>query len=131
VSYATPADVRTSWDGEATDDFLQALIDRAERRLERRVPDLAERISDGRLNSEDVADVVADIVARFLNNPKGYVGEHAGEVGYYYAQGQKVAPAGKIAITDSDLADLGIRTGARVGSARLRVPSQHCGSAWS
>jgi Gp19/Gp15/Gp42-like protein len=122
-TYATPDDVRDVWDGDATDDRLNRLLARVETMLARRVPDLAQRITDGTTDAGMVTIVVSNVVKRFLDNPRGYVGEHAGEVGYYFAQGAKNTPSGQLSITEGDLADLGLNFTTVPRSAMLRSPA--------
>lgn len=81
ASWTTPADVTGAWIGEGapTDDTLvQTWIDRAERLLRRRVPDLQARIDDEAAEEPprtdlvtNTVDVVVAMVTRVFRNPEG------------------------------------------------------------
>lgn len=126
-TYVTVEDVRARWDGDASTERVQAFLDDAEAILAARIPDLADRLTAGSTSAAMLRIVLVRAVTRYLNNPQGYVGEHAGEVGYYYAQGAKNAPAGQVAFTEADLTDLGLDFSSRARSVRLAVPAQWSG----
>ena len=81
TSWTSPADVTASWIGEGvpTDDAqIQLWIDRSEREIKYRVPDIQARIdaeaaeTPPRTDLEDTAkDVVVAMVTRVYRNPEG------------------------------------------------------------
>ena len=85
MSYTTVQDVEAEWNQQVPDGSLvhvQRLIEKAERLLVRRIPDLADRIDDDRLTEADVVDVVCSMVLRVLRNPTGFRSESAGDYSY-------------------------------------------------
>ena len=123
--YASPDGVRAQAYGvhlpESSDDQLTALILKAERRLLARAKSIPQRVEDGRLAVEDVADVVTDMVLRVVRNPGGYSSEGAGEFNYRI---DWAAASGRIQVTREDLTNLGIgQSGPAIGSYRSNVPS--------
>lgn len=89
--WATTADVQAVYEGTIPA-RTQALLDRIERRLARRVPRIAERIAldptdADYLDPDDVKDVVVDATLRIVRNPKGYQFESDGEYSYRLADG--------------------------------------------
>jgi hypothetical protein len=125
--YASVEDVRARWDGDATTERIQAFLDDAEMLLAQRVTDIPDRLFDGRLSTGMLRIVLCRVVSRLLNNPAGYKGEHAGEVGYYYGTDQGVP--GQLGFTTADLTDLGLDFAYRPRSVRLSVPSWGPGGA--
>ncbi|MET0887900.1 MAG: hypothetical protein ABWX92_15795, partial [Mycetocola sp.] len=81
MSWTSPDDVIDSWIGDdAPDDveLIQKWIDKAEREIRRRVPDIQARIdAEAELEPpstellETVKDVVGDMLTRKFDNPKG------------------------------------------------------------
>lgn len=81
MSWTTPADITDAWIGEGapTDEIsVQNWIDRAERLIRRRVPDLQERLdaeadeTPPRTDLLDTArDVTVSMVIRVFRNPEG------------------------------------------------------------
>jgi len=124
--YATVDDVRARWDGDAPDPRIQAFLDDAETLLGDKVRDLTDRVGDGRTSLGMLKIVLIRVVTRLLDNPKGFKGEHAGEVGYYYGSDQGVP--GQLGFTTADLTDLGLDFEYRPRSIRLSVPDYYCGS---
>lgn len=80
-TWAAPSDVKTAWIGEGaptSDTQIQAWLDKAEREIKYRVPDLVDRIADEA--AEDPArtdlvslakDVEVAMVTRVFRNPEG------------------------------------------------------------
>lgn len=115
-SYAYGMDIPDEFEQEVV-----ALVVKAERRLLRRARSIPDRIKDGRLDVEDVADVVADMVLRVVKNPGGYSSEQAGEFSYRIDWG---AASGRIHVTKEDLQNLGIGgSGAGLRPIRSSVPA--------
>jgi hypothetical protein len=102
VSYTTVQDVEAEWNQQVPDGSLvhvQRLIEKAERLLVRRIPDLAERVDDARLTEADVVDVVCSMVLRVLRNPTGFRAETAGDYSY---QADTAAASGRIQLLPSE-----------------------------
>jgi len=75
MAYTSPQDVCDRWlgSGEIPDAAtLATLIDDAEDTIVASVPDIAERIGDGRVPLERVQKIVARMVIRHARNPEGY-----------------------------------------------------------
>jgi Phage protein Gp19/Gp15/Gp42 len=53
-----------------------------ERMILRRIPDLADKITDGDIDEADVVIVEADVVLRLVRNPDGDASETDGTYGY-------------------------------------------------
>lgn len=73
TSWTTPAYVDALYESSLTgrEVYVQALIDMAERRLVKLVRGLAARIESGEVDLDDVRDVVAQAVIRYIRNPGG------------------------------------------------------------
>ena len=89
------------------DDWLAQRVADVHTRVAGRVPDLDDRIADGRTSLDMVQLVLSEIVLRLLRNPEGFAGEHEGDYGYYFPQGGAQA-AGTVSITRDDLVELGV-----------------------
>lgn len=124
-TYVTVDDVRARWDGDATDLRIQAYLDDAETILADKIKDLSARVTAGTTTVGMLRIVLTRVVTRMLDNPRGFKGEHAGEVGYYFGTDQGVA--GQIGFTTADLTDLGLDFSYQPRSIRLAVPQQWCG----
>lgn len=102
MSYTTVQDVEAEWNQQVPDGSLvhvQWLIDKAERLLARRIPDLAARIADERLTQADVVDVVCSMVLRVLRNPTGFRSESAGDYSY---SADSASASGRIELLPSE-----------------------------
>lgn len=104
--FADISAVELAWNQLVPDDssdHVDYLIDKAERLVRARVPSLADRITAEKITTEDVSDVVCDMVIRVLRNPDGYRYEAAGD--YSYQRDSSVA-TGTLALTTAELARL-------------------------
>lgn len=105
---AEPADVAVllgrALDAQETA-LAETLLATVLRRIQVRIPDLAERIADGKINPDAVIAVQAAAVARVLKNPDGYRSEGAGEFSYTI---DTRAAAGFLTILDDEWAELGV-----------------------
>jgi hypothetical protein len=134
MQYATFADVQLKYD--------QSLTVETQSRVEEILNDLSDQLDDlvptlaGRIASGDDAlarrarRVVRAAAIRELDNPRGYQGEHAGEVGYYYALGSgkdRTGP-GK-PFTEAELRSLRPAGRVRVGTIRARIPGDNTAGA--
>lgn len=114
MPYALPADVgvlipKSTLSTEESN-MIAAQIARAERKILRRIPDLAARISAGDITADDVKDVVVGAVLRVVRNPEGYVQESDGT--YTYILDRSTIQQ-EIEFTDEDWETLGEEITAR------------------
>lgn len=141
-THATIDDIISRWDEPLSDQptdpqhqRAQTLLDDAETLLLSKVPDLADRVADGRTDARLLAAMLARVVIRVLDNPKGYQSEHAGDVGYSRGSTGSPATAGEVQITRQDLARIGI-TSDPPGSIAVALPAHRMpanpafGSGW-
>ncbi|AFR50017.1 Gp19/Gp15/Gp42 family protein [Gordonia sp. KTR9] len=130
MAYATAEDVTTLWAKDPEPETI-TLINRrlaqVERMIVRRIPDLAGRIADGRIDLADVVDIEADAVLRLVRNPEGYFSETDGN--YAYMLRADLSSSGKLEITDDEWETLGVNSHSRVAvlvpkltPPRARVP---------
>lgn len=127
LSGVTPKDIRDAAFGftipEGEDPAIQRLIDKAERKIAARVPNLAERIQPGGdIDKAAFVSLVEDMVLRVLNNPEGKKSERIDD--YSYTVDDRVA-AGFLYLTDEELEELlpGTQRTRAFGNIRLAVPS--------
>jgi hypothetical protein len=90
VVYATLDDVEAAYEGNLPA-RTQIVLERVERRLERHVARISDRLvldtaDPEYLAAADVRDVVVDAVMRQLRNPRGYTSERDGDYGYSYGR---------------------------------------------
>jgi hypothetical protein len=103
AQYTSVSDVELEWNQSvpaASLGHVVRLIQRAERIIARKVPNLAARITAGTTTSEDVRDVVAAMVVRVLRNPDGKQSESAGDYSYQLASG---AAGGRLFVAGDEL----------------------------
>lgn len=124
MSWATPADVIDSWVGKnaPTDEAkVQAWIDRAERLIRRRLPDLQARLDD-ELDMEPpttdlrdtVVDVVVAMVTEVFRNPEGMRSIQTATGPYSSSQTFGGDNPGKLVLSPADEAAL---SGSRPGES--------------
>lgn len=85
-TYATASDVTDRW-GQAIDDpailtLIGVRLGDVERMIKRRIPDLADQVTSGSIDVDDVIQVEADAVLRLARNPDGYTSETDGSYTY-------------------------------------------------
>jgi len=110
MAIALPEDVETSLMRELTtqeSQYVQPLLDRAERLLAARIPDLLDRATEDEAFSELVADIEAESVARVFRAPDGGQYRQEAEGSYSYSLNLQVA-SGLLDILDGDWRKLGI-----------------------
>lgn len=123
MSWATPADVTGTWIGDdaPTDTTkIQKWIDKAEREIKRRVPDLTDRIAaegsetPARTDLLDTTiDVVVAMVTRVFRNPEGLRTTNVGTGPFTETRTYGGDVPGGLGLTDDELAKLqGARGGA-------------------
>ena len=74
MTYATSSDVAVRLGRELTTEessLVEIRLDDIERRIKRRIPDLAEKITAGDVDEADVVQVEADVVLRLVRNRTG------------------------------------------------------------
>lgn len=109
MTYAVPGDVRAILGRTLTPEeepMVQRRLAQIERKILRRIPDLADRIEAGVIDQADVVDIEAEAVYRVIRNPEGLRSETHGQYGYERS---------------SEAADnrlLRLRSGRRSGSSR-------------
>ena len=84
MAYAEATDVGTRLGRTLTDEetsLVNTRLEDAERRILRRIPDLADQIEDETIDVEDVKQVEADAL-RLVRNPDGYRSESDGTYSY-------------------------------------------------
>ncbi|KAF0835684.1 Gp19/Gp15/Gp42 family protein [Nocardia caishijiensis] len=111
MAYATPSDVQTRLGRALTPDETTLVTTRladAERMILRRVPDLADKIAAGTVDTADVVQIEADAVTRVVRNPEGIQSETDGN--YTYMRGRESA-SGRLEITRDEWQTLGVRFG--------------------
>lgn len=83
--FASTDDVGLAWNQPVSDEqqeYVDYLIDKAERLVRDKVPTLDARITATTLSALTVGDVVVDMVVRLLRNPEGLSSESAGDYSY-------------------------------------------------
>lgn len=112
ATYADNVDVETSLGRSlSTEQAIRApgLLQRVETRIVRRIPDLAEQVSADPTLGDVVAEIEADVVARFLRNPEGYLQEQDGD--YLYIR-DRAMPSSRMELTEDEWSRLGVAAGA-------------------
>ena len=111
MAYAGSFDVSVRW-GRALSPEETQLVDQrladVERMILRRIPDLAEKITAGDIDADDVIQVEADAALRLVRNPDGYASETDGSYGYTFSR--EIA-SGRLEILPEDWATLGVVVG--------------------
>lgn len=94
---------------EAESQYVDDLLDRAERLLTARIGDLQERVEGDPEFSALVSDIEAEAVARVYRAPEGGVVRQEAEGNYSYSLNMQVA-SGLLDILDREWALLGVST---------------------
>ncbi len=87
---------------DALEPRAQALLDRAEARLKRLRPGLADNVASGAVDEVLVRGAIVDAVLRVLRNPQGYASEQVGDLSYRLSA---AASSGLLDFTARELAD--------------------------
>lgn len=109
MPYASNTDVAVRWARELTPEeeaLVDARLGDIERRILKKVPDLADKITAGTVDVEDVKAVESDAVLRLVRNPDGYIQESDGDYSYMLSS---EAASGKLKILDDEWELLGYR----------------------
>lgn len=110
MTYGTKADVEVSMMRELTEaeaQYVDKLLERAERLIGVRVPDLEARVQADPKLALTVADIEAEAVARVLRAPEGGIMRQEGEGNYSYSLNLQVA-SGLLDILDGEWERLGV-----------------------
>ncbi len=127
MAYATYEDVELRLGRDFTVDEqanVTMRLNNVERIIRRRIPDLDDRV----LESDDdyletVIMVEADVVERYLNNPRGMVGETDGNYSY---QLNWSTVTGRPTLYPDEWRLLGVMAGVTVLTPRLEIPEGEC-----
>jgi len=120
VAYATAQDIedrlgRELDESEAT--IVNTRLEDAEELIYRRIPDLAQRVDDGKIRERLIVMVECEAVMRLIRNPEGYTQETDGN--YSYSIDSRVA-SGRLSILPEEWALLGVARTIGVISPRIR-----------
>jgi hypothetical protein len=113
MAWTDPDDVTDAWIGEGapTDlSLIQVWIDKAEREVTYRVPDLLVRIGTGDFDLQIVKDVVVAMVTRVFRNPEGIRQRSSTAGPFTEAATYGGNTPGLLALTDEELTKLQART---------------------
>lgn len=109
MTYAEAADVQAVLGRTLTAEET-ALVERrlaqVERKILRRIPDLADQIAAEEIDQADVVDIEAEAVLRVIRNPEGLYSEQEGSYGY---QLSREATDNSLRITAEEWERLGIK----------------------
>lgn len=122
MAYATPIDIeqrlgRALDESEAT--IVAARLDDVEELILLRLPDLPQRVTDGKLRQRLVVMVESEAVMRLIRNPEGYTQETDGN--YSYTIDARVA-SGRLTILPEEWAMLGISRSVVLLSPAINFP---------
>lgn len=119
-SITSPADVREGYEGAIKDDrYVQGLINKAERRLARRLGPLDTWASTP-ARIEDVKDVVSSMVQRVLRN-EGSINKSESDGDYSYTR-DPLAASANLWVTNDEWDQLLGPAGPGVGTIRVGLP---------
>jgi hypothetical protein len=119
VAYATPADVAARLGRPLTPEetpLIQTRLNDVELIIRSRIPDLDQKIADGKLDREIVIMIECEAVLRLIRNPEGFMSETDGN--YSYQISQSVA-SGRLDILPDEWGLLGVNPGAFTLRPRL------------
>ncbi|WP_190821966.1 Gp19/Gp15/Gp42 family protein [Saccharopolyspora pogona] len=129
MAYATPADVEARLgrplDASETQ-VVSARLHDSELIIRNRIPDLDERVADGRIDRDVVVLVEVEMVLRLVRNPEGYTAETDGN--YSYQLSSDVA-SGHLSVLPSEWGLLGVRGGIYTIKPYVDVPTNRSGEA--
>lgn len=127
MTYATFTDVQTKYDqplDSSQQTRVERVLDDLSDLLDEIVPSLAVRAAVDTRLARTARRVVVDAAIRALDNPRGYQGESAGEVSYYFALNKNPTGPGR-PFTEDELRPLRPKGRVRVGTIRVNVPGDH------
>lgn len=120
MAYATVSDIEQRLGRELTESeatIVNTRLEDAEELIFRRIPDLTQRVEDGKIRERLVVMVECEAVMRLIRNPEGYTQETDGN--YSYSIDSRVA-SGRLAILPEEWALLGYSQGVIVLSPRIK-----------
>lgn len=113
MAWVTPAEFKAAWIGEdapQNDETIQIWLDRAERMIRRRVPDLETRIGEDPDIDEDLLataqDVVITMTTRVFRNPEGIRQNNMTTGPYTESRTYGGDVPGELVLTAGELSDL-------------------------
>lgn len=109
MAYAQASDVQAVLGRTLTTEetaLVNRRLEQVERQILRRIPDLADQITDGTIDQDDVVDIEAEAVLRVIRNPEGLFSEQDGSYGY---QLSREAADNRLRITAEEWERLGIK----------------------
>lgn len=124
MAIATPVDVaeRLGRDlDESETVIVAARLDDVEELIFQRIPDLAQKILDGKIRQRLVVMVECEAVMRLIRNPEGFSQETDGN--YSYTIDATVA-SGRLTILREEWAMLGIRSGVAMLNIGINMPTR-------
>jgi len=123
VAYATPEDIEQRLGreldvSEAT--IVAARLDDVEELIFQRIPDLTQKVIDGKLRERLIVMVECEAVMRMIRNPDGYTQETDGN--YSYTIDARVA-SGRLTILPEEWAMLGVSRSILLISPTIKYPA--------
>lgn len=123
MAFATPTDIeqrlgRELDESEAT--IVSTRLEDAEELIFQRIPDLAQKIADGKLRQRLVVMVECEAVIRLIRNPEGYTQETDGN--YSYTIDARVA-SGRLSILSEEWTMLGVSRSVLLISPDIKFPA--------
>lgn len=123
MAYASAVDIADRL-GRDLDDLeariVETRLDDVEALIKTRVPDLDDKITDGKLNQRLVIMVEADALLRLIRNPDGFTQETDGN--YSYSIDARVA-SGRLSLLPEEWGLLGVSTGIALIVPKITLPS--------
>lgn len=116
MAYAEAADVQAVLGRELTTEetaLVNRRLEQVERKILRRIPDLAAQITAGDIDEQDVIDIESEAVLRVILHGDGVVAENDGNYGFQKSYNID----GSLRITSDEWALLGVRVGKMFGIA--------------
>ncbi|SRX93246.1 hypothetical protein MSP7336_01482 [Mycobacterium shimoidei] len=109
MAYAKATDVQAIYGKSLTAEetaLVNRRLEQVERKILRRIPDLADQIAEGDIDQDDVIDIEAEAVLRVIRNPEGLFSEQDGSYGY---QLSREAADNSLRITAEEWERLGVK----------------------
>lgn len=122
MAYATADDVQVRFNRELDEDERVSVDERledVEEMIRLRIPDLDDRVEDGRIRERLLKMVECEAVLRLIRNPEGYTEETDGN--YSYSISARVA-SGRLTIEPDEWKLLGVKTTAGLLGTRIMGP---------
>lgn len=98
---------------------VSTLLGDAELLIKTRIPDLLARVAAGTIDSAVVIMIEANMVARVVRNPDGYVQETDGNYSY---QVSTAVASGRLSVLDDEWSWLGITRGVFLLVPKVNIP---------